>query len=73
LRLVREADSAARSNCAILARRRGGGAGGKRCGSDDESKQGEATADHGNLADRVIGCHDVPARYVGASWGKCTF
>lgn len=73
LRLVREADSAARSYCAILAGRRGGGAGGKRRGSDHESKQGKATADHSNLADRVIGSHNVPARYVGASWRKCTF
>jgi len=70
---VRQADSAAGVDCTTLARRRGGGAGGKCCGSDDKSKQGKATADHKNLADGVIGCHDVPARYVGASWGKCTF
>jgi hypothetical protein len=51
-----EADTAA-SVCLtnITCGRRGGGAGGKCRGSDDESKQGEATADHSNLADRVSG------------------
>ena len=61
-RLVRQADSAAGVDRATLTGRRGGGAGGKCRGGDDESKESEATADHSNLADRVMWCHKRPGK-----------